>query len=145
MGDYFNSISNYFKAGLGPLQETKSSAKPAKTANVNQTGYVQLTGTDSVRREDLDNLSPYAGLGVNIRKPEVTTESRIADVAQQDFGNFTGNYKLNNVQSANYDLADMRAKLNPEKFAAEYVNSKDIAANFDFGMLDSLDKAFGVA
>lgn len=125
----FNSISNYFKSGLGPLQGTKPGAKPAKSADVNKTGFVQMTGTDSVKRQDLDNLNPYAGMGLEIRKPEVTTESRIADVAQQDFGNFTGNYKLNNVQSANYDLADYRAKLNPEKFAAEYVDTEEVAAH----------------
>lgn len=123
----FNSISNYFNSGLGSVKGPKPNAKPAKTADVNATGYVQMIGTDSVKRQDLDNLNPYASLGLEIRKPEVTTESRIADAAQQDFGNFTGNYKLNNVQSANYDLADFRAKLNPEKFAAEYVNPQEVA------------------
>lgn len=125
----FKAISNYFNSGIGPLKGAGQDAKPAKTADVKGAGYVQMTGTDSVKRQDLDNLNPYASMGLEIRKPEVTTESRIADIAQQDFGNFTGNYKLNNVQTANYDLADFRAKLNPEKFAAEYVDTQEVAAH----------------
>lgn len=126
----FNAISNYFiGSGLGHIKGAGKGSKPAKTGEIQSAGYVQMTGSDSVKREDLDNLNPYSSMGLDIKKPEVTTETRIADVAQQDFGKFTGNYKLNNVQTANYDLADYRAKLNPEKFAAEYVNTEEVAAH----------------
>ena len=76
----FKAISNYFNSGIGPLKGAGQDAKPAKTADVKGAGYVQMTGTDSVKRQDLDNLNPYASMGLEIRKPEVTTESRMAEI-----------------------------------------------------------------
>lgn len=90
---------------------------------------INFKGVDSTQRKDLDKLNPYASMGVNFSKTPATTEQRIADVAQQDFGTFTGNYTLTNTQAANYDLADYRAKLNPAGFAAEYVDPEVVGAH----------------
>lgn len=124
-----NGIGNNFFNGITHLHQSSDGKTVQRQAQTESTGLINFKGVDSTQRKDLDKLNPYASMGVNFSKTPATTEQRIADVAQQDFGTFTGNYTLTNTQAANYDLADYRAKLNPAGFAAEYVDPEVVGAH----------------
>ncbi len=125
-----NGIGNSFFNGITHLHQSSDGKTVQRQAQTESTGLINFKGVDSTQRKDLDKLNPYyASMGVNFSKTPATTEQRIADVAQQDFGTFTGNYTLTNTQAANYDLADYRAKLNPAGFAAEYVDPEVVGAH----------------
>ncbi len=120
--DAFRYLNNINTAG-----KTQKAEKPAETKLAQP---IQMTGTDTVGRKELDNSNPYAAMGV-VFNTSVTTDTRIAKAADQDFGSWSGNFKLNNIQAANYDLADYRARLNPAGFASEYVNPQEVTANLE--------------
>ena len=126
---FFNKIGNNFFTGITHLHQSSDGKTVQRQAQTESTGLINFKGVDSTQRKDLDKLNPYASMGVNFSKTPATTEQRIAGVAQQDFGTFTGNYTLTNTQAANYDLADYRAKLNPAGFAAEYVHPEVVGAH----------------
>ena len=86
-----------------------------KTANTGKTNEVastpiQITGSNTTTRADLDKLSPYASMGVNITAA-TKDPVEIAANAAPEFAQFTGNYTLTDVASANYDLADLNFAL----------------------------------
>ena len=90
---------------------TGNTNKTANTGKANEVAStpIQITGANTTTRADLDNLSPYAALGVNI-----STAKDPVDVARQaapEFAQFTGNYTLENPDEANYDLADLNFAL----------------------------------
>ena len=59
IGGSFNNFLNPITSGT-----TKKAGNVGETNNVNNP--VQITGTNTTTRADLDNLSPYAALGVDI-------------------------------------------------------------------------------
>ena len=126
---FFNKIGNNFFTGITHLYKSSDGKTVQKQAQTESAGLISFKGVDSTQRTDLDKLNPYASMGVNFSKTPATTEQIIADVAQQDFKAFTGNYTLPDTQAANYDLADYRAKLNPAGFAAEYVDPEVVGAH----------------
>lgn len=127
---FFNKIGNNFFTGITHLYKSSDGKTVQRQAQTESAGLISYKGVDSTQRADLDNINLYASMGVNISKTPATTEKIIADVALQEFGTtFTGNYTLTNTKDANYDLADYRAKLNPEKFAAEYVDPEVVGAH----------------
>lgn len=90
---------------------TGNTNKIANTGKTNEVAStpIQITGSNTTTRADLDNLSPYAALGVNI-----STAKDPVDVVRQaapEFAQFTGNYTLENPVEANYDLADLNFAL----------------------------------
>lgn len=121
-----NDALRYLNA-LNPLKKT---AKQSETTNVENKQPIKLTSeTDKIERQDLDNISPYAGMGVSFStKVAQGTPAQYAQAAPE-FGSWQGNYTITNTKEANYDLADLRASLNPAQFAAEYVNPQEVAAN----------------
>lgn len=115
---------------LNALNTKKTTVKPSETANVDKKQPIKLTSdVDKIERQDLDKLSPYAGMGVSFSsKVSQGTPAQYAQAAPE-FGSWQGNYTITNTKEANYDLADLRARLNPTQFAAEYVNPQEVAAN----------------
>lgn len=125
-----DGIGKNFFSGMLHLHKTKDGANITRQAGTEQAGLISFNkGVDTTKRADLDNISPYASLGVSFSKTPETTEQRIENTALQEFGAFKGNFTLTNVQDANYDLADYRAKLNPAGFAAEYVDPEVVGAH----------------
>lgn len=97
--NFFNPINT------GKTNNTANTGKANEVAST----PIQITGSNTTTRADLDNLSPYAALGVNI-----STAKDPVDVARQaapEFAQFTGNYTLENPVEANYDLADLNFAL----------------------------------
>ena len=89
--------------------KTNNTANTGKTNEVQSTP-IQITSSNTTTRADLDNLSPYAALGVNI----TSAAKEPVDIARQaapEFAQFTGNYTLTDTVSANYDLADLNFAL----------------------------------
>ena len=96
---------------LNPVNtgKTNNTANTGKTNEVQSTP-IQITSSNTTTRADLDNLSPYAALGVNI----TSAAKEPVDIARQaapEFAQFTGNYTLTDTVSANYDLADLNFAL----------------------------------
>ncbi len=91
---------------------TGNTNKTANTGKTNEVGStpIQITGSNTTTRADLDNLSPYAAIGVNITAA-AKDPVEIAAKAAPEFGKFTGNYTLTDVASANYSLADLNLTL----------------------------------
>lgn len=100
---------------------TKKAGNVGETNNVNNP--VQFTGTNTTTRADLDNLSPYAALGVDIKAPKDSVD--IAAKAAPEFGGFKGNFTLKDTVSANYSLADWNLALHTgsESMLNMYVNT----------------------
>lgn len=115
---------------LNALNTPKGPVKRSETTNVDNKQPIKLTSeADKIGRQDLDNISPYAGMGVSFStKVSQGTPAQYAQAAPE-FGSWQGNYTISNTKEANYDLADLRASLNPAQFAAEYVNPQEVAAN----------------
>lgn len=116
-GSGFNNFFNPITSGT-----TKKSGNVGETNNVNNP--VQITGTNTTTRADLDNLSPYAALGVNISKAAKDSVD-IAANAAPEFGGFKGNFTLKDTVSANYSLADWNLALHTgsESMLNMYVNT----------------------
>ena len=91
---------------------TGNTNRTANTGKANEVAStpIQITGSNTTTRADLDNLSPYAAMGVNI----TSAAKDPVDIARQaapEFAQFTGNYTLENPVEANYDLADLNFAL----------------------------------
>lgn len=102
---------------------TKNTANTGKTNDIQSTP-IQITGSDVTKRTDLDKLSPYAALGVNISAtPKDSVE--VAAKAAPEFAQFKGNYTLNDTTSANYELANLNLNLQArtEKGLNDYVDN----------------------
>ena len=97
---------------IGPNNHGNKVQSPV-TPQVQTTGYVQITsGADSFGRENLDEISPYAAMGVSIsplRADDIS--ARTQKEAEEMFPSFRGYYTLPNPQEANYELADMNFRL----------------------------------
>jgi len=134
---FFNKIGNNFFTGITHLYKSSDGKTVQRQAQTESAGLISFKGVDSTQRTDLDKLNPYASMGVNFSKTPATTEQRIADVAQQEFGtfhetNFPNYLGLSNPQNASYDLADLNLKLNSgnlEGFISEHTNPEQIMAN----------------
>lgn len=59
--------NNYFKVSDF---WSKPNLQAAKTEQTNAAAPIKLTGLDTVKRENLGELSPYAAMGVNISKKQ---------------------------------------------------------------------------
>lgn len=92
---------------FNPINTGKTN-NTANTGRTNDIGSapIQITGSNTTTRADLDNLSPYAALGVNI-SAAAKEPVDVAAKAAPEFAQFTGNFKLTDTVSANYDLADL--------------------------------------
>ncbi len=98
--NFFNPINT------GKTNNTTNTGKANEVAST----PIQITGSNTTTRADLDNLSPYAAMGVNI----TSAAKDPVDIARQaapEFAQFTGNYTLENPVEANYDLADLNFAL----------------------------------
>lgn len=90
---------------------TGNTNKAANTGKANEVATpIQITSSNTTTRADLDNLSPYATMGVNITAA-AKDPVEIAAKAAPEFAQFTGNYTLTDTVSANYDLADLNFAL----------------------------------
>ena len=90
---------------------TGNTNKVANTGKANEVATpIQITSSNTTTRADLDNLSPYATMGVNITAA-AKDPVEIAAKAAPEFAQFTGNYTLTDTVSANYDLADLNFAL----------------------------------
>ena len=90
---------------------TGNTNKAANTGKANEVATpIQITSSDTTTRADLDNISPYATMGVNISSA-TKDPVEVAAKAAPEFAQFTGNYTLTDVASANYDLADLNFAL----------------------------------
>ena len=90
---------------------TGNTNKAANTGKANEVATpIQITSSNTTTRADLDNLSPYATMGVNITAA-AKDPVKIAAKAAPEFAQFTGNYTLTDTVSANYDLADLNFAL----------------------------------
>jgi hypothetical protein len=98
--NFFNPINT------GKTNNTANTGKANEVAST----PIQITGSNTTTRADLDNLSPYASLGVNI-SAAAKDPVDIARQAAPEFAQFTGNYTLENPVEANYDLADLNFAL----------------------------------
>ena len=99
-------------SGAGPIwpqnNGTPVHAKKSEQAKQIQTP-IDIACNDTVKRADLDNISPYAALGVNI--PKQTFTSRVEKEAQEMFPGFKGYYTLNNPEEAGNVLADLNSAI----------------------------------
>ena len=98
--NFFNPINT------GKTNNTANTGKANEVAST----PIQITSSNTTQRADLDNLSPYAAMGVNI----TSAAKDPVDIARQaapEFAQFTGNYTLENPVEANYDLADLNFAL----------------------------------
>ncbi len=117
-GSGFNNFFNPITSGT-----TKKAGNVGETNNVNNP--VQITGTNTTTtRADLDNLSPYAALGVDI-KATAKDPVAVAEEAAPEFRGFKGNFTLKDTVSANYSLADWNLALHTgsESMLNMYVNT----------------------
>ena len=90
---------------------TGNTNKAANTGKANEVATpIQITSSNTTTRADLDNISPYATMGVNITAA-AKDPVEIAAKAAPEFAQFTGNYTLTDTVSANYDLADLNFAL----------------------------------
>ena len=90
---------------------TGNTNKAANTGKANEVATpIQITSSDTTTRADLDNISPYAAMGVNI-SATAKDPVEIAAKAAPEFAQFTGNYTLTDTVSENYDLADLNFAL----------------------------------
>ena len=127
---------------------TKKAGNVGETNNVNNP--VQITGTNTTTRADLDNLSPYAALGVEI-KATAKDPVDVAAKAAPEFGGFKGNFTLNNTVEANYDLADLNFALQARtaeglnKYVENHTKRAMVVKNLENGgfanYLEQLDMA----
>jgi len=88
------------KLGINfPLNPLKTK-KAGETTTVKEIKTVNMHTNKTIDRADLDNLSPYAGLGVKISKqpPLGSVESYAA--AAPEFNTWKGNFKIENKQEA---------------------------------------------
>ena len=115
-GSGFNNFFNPITSGT-----TKKAGNVGETNTVNNP--VQITGTNTTTRADLDTLSPYAALGVDIKAPKDSVD--VAAKAAPEFGGFKGNFTLKDTVSANYSLADWNLALHTgsESMLNMYVNT----------------------
>ncbi|MBQ8668191.1 hypothetical protein IJ472_00310 [bacterium] len=111
-----NNLFNPITSGT-----TKKAGNVGETNTVNNP--VQITGTNTTTRADLDTLSPYAALGVDIKAPKDSVD--VAAKAAPEFGGFKGNFTLKDTVSANYSLADWNLALHTgsESMLNMYVNT----------------------
>ena len=90
---------------------TGNTNKAANTGKANEVATpIQITSSNTTTRADLDNISPYATMGVNISSA-TKDPVEVAAKAAPEFAQFTGNYTLTDTVSANYDLADLNFAL----------------------------------
>ena len=124
-----NGAGNVFNNGFNNIKKTAQNAETAKI------GFVPMTGgADAIKRQDLDNINPYAGI-VDISAKQPVEGVEIARAAAPEFGGFQGNFTINNTKEASYDLADMNFALQartPEgarKYAQEHTNAPAVERN----------------
>ncbi len=143
--------------GAGPIWPGNNGGKQVhanNTGEVISTGFIPLQNNNSIGRADLDNLSPYASMGVNLTPVKTNDISAITQKeAEEMFPNFTGYYTLSNPQEANYDLADMNFKLQTRtdaganRYVEEHTNRAMAERHLSEGgyaqFLEQLDVAFG--
>lgn len=91
------------RIGFTPAQ---NGVRTNGTNEVKTSQPIQITSSNTVGRADLDNVSPYAAMGVNI-SAAAKDPVDIAAQAAPEFAQFTGNYTLTDPVGANYDLADL--------------------------------------
>ena len=86
-GNNFYKVSDFW---------SKPSLQAAKTGEVAQP--IKITGLDTVKRENLDELSPYASMGVKFsaKAPEGSVESYMK--AAPEFKKWQGNFGPLNKQ-----------------------------------------------
>lgn len=89
------SGNNYFK--LSDFW-SKPSLKAAHAEETTSATPIKLTGLDTVKRENLDELSPYAAMGVKFsaKAPEGSVESYMK--AAPEFARWHGNFGPLNKQ-----------------------------------------------
>lgn len=122
----------------GPIwpQNNGTPVHAKKSGEIKPQAPIQITGSDTVKRADLDNISPYAALGVNISH-RADFAARAEAEAEAMFPGFKGYYKLENPENAAKDLADLNVALQlrtPEgvkQYLADHLNGnpKDVAAH----------------
>ncbi len=124
-------------SGTGPIrpQNNGTPVHTKKAEEIKTATPIQITGSDTVKRADLDNISPYAALGVNFSQPNFA--ARVEKEAQAMFPEFTGQFKLNNPEQAVKDLANLNIAINlrtpkgVKQFLADHLNGnpKEVAKN----------------
>lgn len=143
--------------GAGPIWPNNNSGKQVhanNTGEVKSTGFIPLPSSNNLGRADLDNLSPYASMGVDLSPAKTNDISvRTQRESEEMFPNFKGYYALSNTQEANYDLADMNFKLQTRtdagtnRYVDEHTNralaEKHLSEGGYAQFLKELDVAFG--
>ncbi len=92
---------------------SKPNLQSAKTEQTNAAAPIKLTGLDTIKRENLDEISPYAALGVKFsaKAPEGSVESYMN--AAPEFGKWQGNFGPLNKQeiAALSDLSNLCTRI----------------------------------
>lgn len=143
--------------GAGPIWPNNNGGNSIHKKNagdVKLKGFVQITSNNSFARADLDGISPYAAMGVDLSATKANDISaRTQKEAEAMFPKHTGYYALSDSKEANYDLADINFKLQArtpegvEKYVDAHTNramaEKHLADGSYANFLEQLDAVFG--
>ena len=123
IGKFMNTRANVtFTRTNGNLNTTNvgETKGTAKAANINTNWFEK-----SIDRKDLDNISPYAGMGLNISQKAPVGSVESYKEAAPELGKWQGNYTIENKQEALDYLTAYNTALKTYSKVAPHIQQPD--------------------